>query len=56
MQQHCGITYCPSGVWRVVRRLRWSPQKPARRARERDEVAIAPWPTDVWPRLTKSPA
>jgi transposase len=56
MQQHFGITYCLSGVWCVLRGLRWSPQKPARRARERDEVAIAQWPTDVWPQLKKSPA
>jgi transposase len=56
IQQHFGITYCPSGVWRLLRRCKWSPQKPARRSRERDEVAIAQWPTDVWPRLKKSPA
>jgi transposase len=56
MQRHFGICYCPSGVWRVLRRLRWSPQKPARRARERDEAAIAQWPTAEWPKLKKSPA
>jgi transposase len=49
-------TYCPSGVWRLLRRCKWSPQKPVRRSRERDEVAIAQWPTDVWPWLKKSPA
>jgi transposase len=54
--QHFGLTYCPSGVWRVLRRLKWSPQKPARHARERDEDAIAAWPAQTWPRLKKSPA
>ena len=53
---HFGRTYCPSGVWRVLRRLKWSPQKPARRARERDEVAIAQWRSHTWPVLKKSPA
>ena len=56
IQQHFGITYCPSGVWRLLRRCKWSPQKPARRSRERDEVAIAQWSTNMWPRLKKSPA
>jgi transposase len=54
--RHFGLTYCPSGVWRVVRRLKWSPQKPARRARERDEGAIARWRSPTGSRLTKSPA
>jgi transposase len=54
--RHFGITYCPSGVWHLLRRLGWSPQQPARRARERDEQAIATWPTADWPRLKKSPA
>jgi transposase len=54
--RHFGQTYCPSGVWHLMRRLNWSPQKPARRARERDEQAIANWPTDKGPTLKKSPA
>src|SRR5262245_25495247 len=56
IEHHFGLSYCPSGVWRVLRRLKWNPQKPARRARERDEQAMARWPTDAWPRLKKSPA
>src|SRR5215475_8226175 len=54
--RHFGVSYCPSGVWRLLRRCKWSPQKPARRSRERDEDAIAQWPTDIWPQLKKSPA
>src|SRR5262249_18234600 len=56
IERHCGLPYCPSGLWRLLRRCKWSPQKPTRRSRERDEVASAQWPTDVWPRLKKSPA
>jgi transposase len=56
LERHFGIPYCPSGVWRLLRRCKWSPQKPARRSRERAEVAMAQGPTDVWPRLKKSPA
>jgi transposase len=47
IERHFGILYCPSGVWRVLRRLKWSPQKPARRARERDEQVIARWPKET---------
>jgi transposase len=56
IDRHFDITYCPSGGWHLLRRLGWSPQKPARRARERDEDAIAAWPKAVWPTLKKSPA
>ena len=40
---HLGVSYDPSGVWHMLRRLGWSCQKPERRARERDEDAIATW-------------
>jgi transposase len=56
IERHFGVTYCPSGVWHLLRRLGWSPQKPQRRARERDEQAIAKWPTQDWPRIKKSQA
>src|SRR5262245_27267832 len=32
IDRHFGVTYCPSGVWHLLRRLGWSPQKPAVRA------------------------
>lgn len=54
--RHLGLRDCPSGGWRIVRRLKWSPQKPARRAREREEGASAPWRSHPWSRLKKSPA
>jgi transposase len=54
--RHFGLSYCPSGIWRLLRRCKWSPQKPERRARERDEQAIAQWPVQTWPQLKKSPA
>jgi len=48
-----GKTYDPSGVWHVLRRMGWSCQKPERRARERDEEAIARWRKGDWPRIKK---
>ena len=38
-----------SEAWRLLRRMRGSPQKPARRARARDEAKIAEWKEVPWP-------
>ncbi len=49
------VEYDQSGVWRLLRRLGWSCQKPERRARERDNDAIERWRRYDWPRLKKRP-
>src|SRR5438477_7387130 len=51
-----GVAHHPGHVWRVLRKLGWSLQRPARRARERDEGAIAQWKTTRWAQLKKTPA
>jgi len=48
-----GVTYHPGHVSRVCQVIRWSPQKPARRARQRDEAAIAHWREETWPALKR---
>jgi transposase len=48
-----GIVYHPTHVGRLLKALRWSPQKPMRRARQRDEGAIARWRTETWPAIKK---
>ena len=48
------VSYDPSGVWHLLTRMGWSAQKPERRARERDEEAIAAWRKKDWPRIKKS--
>lgn len=50
-----GVEYHPSAVWHLLRKLGWSCQKPERRARERDEQAIASWRQREWPRIKKRP-
>jgi transposase len=52
----CQVRYHPRHVWRVLRSLGWSRQRPARRARERDEKAIAHWARVRWPEIKKKPA
>jgi transposase len=49
------VRYNPNATWFVLRSLGWSPQKPQRVARERDERAIEQWRREDWPRIKKSP-
>jgi transposase len=46
-----GVRHHPGHVWRVLRQMRWSLQRPARRALERDEAAIRRWVAKDWPRI-----
>ena len=55
IEEHFGVLYHPSNVWRMLRAMDWSCQKPQRRARERDEEAIQQWRRQEWPRIKKSP-
>jgi len=50
-----GVEYHPGHVWYVLRSMRWSSQKPERRARERDEQAVEQWRQQEWPRIKKRP-
>jgi transposase len=49
----CGVSYHPRHVGRLCQAIRWSPQKPARRARQRDEAAITHWRQETWPAIKK---
>jgi transposase len=48
-----GVAYHPVHVGRLCQAIGWSPQKPARRARQRDEAAIARWRDDTWPAIKR---
>jgi transposase len=50
-----GVTYHPGHVWRVLRQMGWSRQKPARRAAERNDEAIEQWVNERWPKVKKTP-
>ena len=50
-----GVRYHPGHVWRVMRQLGWSLQKPTTRARERDEESIQRWVKTTWPAVKKTP-
>ena len=50
-----GVRYHVDHIGRLLRSLGWSPQKPERRARERDEERIRGWVKQEWPRIKKKP-
>jgi hypothetical protein len=53
IKQHFGIRYHPGHVWKLLRKLGWSCQKPERRALQRDEAAIAHWKRYLWPHIRR---
>lgn len=48
-----GIRYHVDHIGRLLRSMGWTPQKPQRRARERDEDTIRRWVKVEWPRVKK---
>jgi transposase len=50
-----GVKYHPGHVWRVLRQMGWSRQRPARRAIERNDEAIEQWVNERWPKVKKTP-
>lgn len=48
-----GVSYHKDHVSRALKELGWTPQVPIIRAIQRDEVAIANWRAEVWPRLRR---
>ena len=55
IRRHFGISLHHDHVGRFLHtRLKWSPQKPRRRARERDEEAIAQWKRDTFPAILEA--
>jgi transposase len=50
-----GVGHHPGHVWRILKRMRWSLQRPARKAVERDEAEIARWVAEEWPRIVQTP-
>jgi transposase len=57
IEAETGVRYHPGHVWKLLRdKLGWSRQRPARRAAERDDEAIARWVATEWPRIKGGPA
>jgi transposase len=54
IEDETGVRYHPGHVWKLLRdKLGWSRQRPARKAAERDDEAIARWVGEDWPRIKR---
>ena len=55
IQKEFGVRYHSGHVWKILRQLNWSPQRPAGRALERNEETIEDWKRKTWPAIKKKP-
>jgi transposase len=53
VHQEFGISCHAAHVGRLLNAIRWSPQKPVRRARQRDDAALTRWREKPWPALKR---
>jgi transposase len=51
-----GVEFHPDYLRSWLRKRGYSPQRPAKRARQRNEEAILHWVASDWPRIQKKPA
>ncbi len=56
IEYRTGVRYHEDHVWRILRKLNWTCQRPSGRALERDEQAIQRWKRYRWPRVKKKPS
>jgi hypothetical protein len=49
-----GVHYHPGHVWKILRAMDWSLQRPAKQARERKPEKVRRWHTQTWPEIKKS--
>lgn len=55
IEQEFEVEYHPGHVWRILKQLGWSCQRPTGRARERDEELVRWWKKERWPAIKKKP-
>ena len=55
IKRHFGVDYHVDHIGRLLHSLGFSPQRPQRRAIERDEEQVRRWVKHQWPRIKKKP-
>jgi transposase len=55
IREQFGVRYHEGHVWKLLRGMGWSPQRPVGKARERNEAAIRQWKRVTWPAIKKKP-
>jgi transposase len=56
IEYRAGVRYHEDHVWRILRKLNWTCQRPTGKALERDEQAIRQWKKYRWPQIKKKPS
>lgn len=56
IEKRFGVRYHLAHVWKILRRLGFSCQKPEQRAREQNEEEVCRWRRYQWPALKRGPA
>lgn len=49
-----GVQYHPGHVWKVLGAMDWTPQRPAKQARQRNAEKVKLWLEERWPEVKKS--
>jgi transposase len=55
VQREFGVKYSPQHIGRLLRACGWTPQKPVKRATQRNEEAIQRRQNERWPEIKKRP-
>jgi hypothetical protein len=56
IRQRFGVAFHPNYLREWLTKRGYSPQRPARKARQRDDAAVAGWVANDWPRIQKKAA
>jgi len=56
IERQTGQKFHPGHVWRILRSLGWSCQRPTGRATQRNDSAIRRWKRVRWPEIKKKPS
>jgi len=54
MERVTGVRYHPGHVWKILGAMKWSLQRPAKQARERNKEARRQWVAERWPAVKKT--
>lgn len=54
IEREFGVRYHAVHVWKLLRQLNWSPQRPKGRALEQNEEAVVEWKRKTWPAIKKA--
>ena len=55
IEQITGVGHHPGHVWRLLKAMGWSLQRPAGKAVERNQAEIARWVAEEWPQIKQTP-